>query len=121
MHEVLHLLQVLFLFNLLKDDLLAWLFAILGAFIIDLDHLPLIRRLGLKKFIYLRTKIEAKKARKYALHNFFMLGITLIGSIFILSQWTFYFGIFFLSAFLHLVIDLVYSSVLIGSLNQWFH
>ncbi|MEM5836503.1 MAG: hypothetical protein QW451_01870 [Candidatus Aenigmatarchaeota archaeon] len=119
-YEFLHVAQIMLLLKILGNDLIAWISAISGALMLDIDHLPLIKKFGLRKFIYLRTKVEAKKPRKYAFHNFFVLGATLIGSFLILNQWSFYFGIFFLSAFLHLIIDLVYAFVFLHTIEHWF-
>ena len=105
-HWIVHFLLVLLLYNLFSFNLKVLLVALVGTILMDVDHLPSLRKLGIKKYVYLRGVVEFGKPRKYFLHNLFTIAFLSGGCFLMLTQSTFYFGVLCLSMLLHLLWDL---------------
>lgn len=101
---ILHLTLVFIIIKVFNLDLMGSFVALIGGTIIDVDHLPYIKKHSLSGYLYLRTTL--KKHKRYILHNVFTIIICAALSLFILSAWSFYLGIFFISILAHLLLDI---------------
>jgi hypothetical protein len=104
----LHFLLIFLLIRFLNLNLAPSFSALCGGLLIDLDCLPSVKKTGLIGYLYLKTKVD-KKPRFYKLHNLISFVFSAIGSLFVLTDWTFVLGIFFLSMLLHLLLDFAFG------------
>jgi hypothetical protein len=77
----------------------------LFTFLIDVDHLQLIRKYEILGTLWLRATIEFKKPRRYFLHNIYLIAFLLISAL-ISYFLNFFAWKIFLAIFLHLSWDL---------------
>jgi hypothetical protein len=103
-HASLHLFFVILIYLLLRLDFVQLLLVLLASAAVDLDHLPFIRKKGVKYWVKVWGNHIIKS---YPLHNFTMIVIFSIGSLFAFDQQLFLIGICSLSAALHLIWDLI--------------
>jgi len=94
-------------------------FAVLGGVLIDTDHVPTLSKNGVRGYLYRRVVLDRYKPRKYKLHNFPVLFVSLTLSFFMLSSLTFYLGVFFLSMTVHLLFDLFEDVILYRTVSNW--
>ncbi|MEM5834489.1 MAG: hypothetical protein QXQ69_01410 [Candidatus Aenigmatarchaeota archaeon] len=111
-HWFIHFFLVFLLANFLNADFYSLLLIFFSSVFIDLDHLPILLKKGI------RGIITFEKPRKYLFHNFFFL--VFFASLSILPIY-FLLRLVFFSLFLHLIWDLV-EDVLIFRLGtkHWF-
>lgn len=103
-HGIVHLFLVGLLFIIFKLDLFGLLLVFFSSVLIDIDHLPFIKKKGVNYWIKVwRSHI----VKSYPLHNFLTLFIFSIGSLLIFDQDLFIIGVCFLSATLHLLWDFI--------------
>jgi len=111
-HGLIHLGIFFFTCSALGLNAFNFLVAFLGTIIIDIDHLSLVLRAGIKKYFRLRGTIELGKPRKYALHNIPILFSSIaLSLIFLIFQSLSLFA-FFLFIFLHLLFDFLEDAVI---------
>ncbi|MEM5802092.1 MAG: hypothetical protein QXQ18_01765 [Candidatus Aenigmatarchaeota archaeon] len=104
LHSLVHLATpflIAFIFNLNFENFLIVFFA---NFLIDLDHLYYFKKYGLKHWI--DTILKFSEAKKYPLHNLYLLMACFIGSLLLFFTQYFKIGLVFLSIFLHMLWDL---------------
>jgi hypothetical protein len=106
-HYIIHILLIFAMIKIFANDYLSIITLIFGAAIIMFDNLPEVRKIGIKKYFYLRSVLDNWKYRKYFLHTPVTLVISLTLSILTLAPMTFYFGLFFFSMSIHLLLDLI--------------
>lgn len=106
-HYIIHILLIYAMIRFLAQDFFSILSIILGSLVIIFDSLPTAKKIGIRKYLYLRSVMEDWKYRKYFLHTPITLVISLTLSLLLLSTLSFYFGLFFLSISLNLLADLV--------------
>jgi hypothetical protein len=111
-HGFIHLSIFLFTCFILRLNILNFFIALLGTAIVDLDHLPLILRTGIKKYFRLRGTVELGKPREYKLHNLPILFSSLVVSLLFYFSDNFISFVFFLSMFLHLLFDFLEDSAI---------
>jgi hypothetical protein len=104
-HWLFHFLPVILFYSLLKFSSSQLFVMLLSVVIIDVDHLPRIRKLSWKKWLKESTNFHIP--RKYCFHNFFSLFLFSILSLLILDQKYFLLGICSLLIGLHLLWDLL--------------
>ncbi|MDI6798911.1 MAG: hypothetical protein QMD12_02870 [Candidatus Aenigmarchaeota archaeon] len=103
-HGSAHLLFIALIYFVFKLSWLGLLLVFFSATIIDADHLPFIKRKGIKNWIRVwRSHIP----KSYPLHNFLTILIFFIASFLIFNKESFILGICSLSAALHLIWDFV--------------
>lgn len=103
--QTFHFLLIFIIIKFLNLGLNSALFALIGGIILDVDVIQHFKKIGIKGYIYVRRTIERRQARKYLFHNIFSILFSFIGAMLILNNLTFNIGIFFFSAFLHLISD----------------
>jgi inner membrane protein len=119
-HGFIHLSIFLFTCFILRLNILNFFIALLGTAIVDLDHLPLILRTGIKKYFRLRGTVELGKPREYKLHNLPILFSSLVVSLLFYFSDNFISFVFFLSMFLHLLFDFLEDSAIIRmGIKHW--
>jgi hypothetical protein len=104
-HWFVHLLLAFTLAALVASNFSEYFLIFLFTFLIDLDHMPLIRKHGIFGTIWLRAVTEFKKPRKYFMHNIYFVFL-----LFLLVLVSFHFKFFawkiFLAILIHLLWDL---------------
>jgi hypothetical protein len=115
-----HVLLVLAIYFALQLNTLNFFVLLLGTVLIDLDHLPLWFKNGIRGYLYLRNVKEVGKPRKYFLHNLVTLPTFLICSVLVFYQQYFVFGIFSLGAAAHLGWDFFEDVAIFKmDINHW--
>ena len=110
LHMAMHFVIAGLLYFAFQPDLstnLDYLLPILfGMVAIDLDHIPLWIKVGIRKYIRMRNYEERGKPRKYLLHNLLVIFIGIGGSLLVMIQTFRPYGLFFMSMTLHLLWDM---------------
>ena len=119
LHALIHAILVYLIIRGLRLDLIGAIFAIIGGFIVDVDHVPILLKRGVRGYIYLRTVLERNRPRKYKLHNVATILLSLTLSLLALSPLTFYVGVFFFSMLLHLIFDFFEDFLVYGVVENW--
>lgn len=104
-HASIHFLLPVAIAYFLRLDFFQFIIVLIGSIIIDLDHLPLLKKHGIGGLFYLRAVQEFGKPRRYTFHNFVTLVIFSLGSFLFLQPGLYMLGIFSLSIALHLLWD----------------
>jgi ABC-type phosphate transport system permease subunit len=107
LHYLIHISLIYAMIRFFAQDYFSILSIIMGSLVITFDSLPTAKKIGIRKYLYLRSVMEDWKYRKYFLHTPTVLVISLTLSLLSLSPLSFYFGLFFLSIALNLIADLV--------------
>jgi hypothetical protein len=108
-HGSVHLFLILLIYFLFRLDLTQLAVIFIAGAVVDIDHLPFIRQKGVKYW----AKVWGNHIIKsYPLHNFTMIAIFSIGSLFVLDSQLFIVGACSLSAALHLFWDLIEDAVI---------
>lgn len=107
LHALVHLSLALAIGYFLNLNFSGYLIALLATFLIDLDHISLIRKYGIKGSIYLRTVLEFSKPRKYPLHNIATIIVSGILTFTSFYHRFLFLGVVFLAVFLHMLWDLL--------------
>lgn len=119
-HIAVHLLMVIafyFAFQLNAFNLIALL---VGVALVDLDHLPLLFKKGIKSYFYLRGVKERGMPRKYFLHNLVVMPTFLICSVLVFYPQYFTFGIFSLGIASHSIWDFAEDVLIFRmGINHW--
>ena len=122
LHGIMHLLIVLLLYFSFSLNLFNFFLVLLATGIIDLDHIILIKKRGIRQGIKYWFKISwiSQKSQKYPLHNFLTLIIFSSSSFLIFHLNFFSMGIFCLSIALHLLWD-IFEDIFIFKVgvNHW--
>ena len=120
LHWIFHFVFLVLLIRFFNLDLMNSFVALVGTLIADMDHLPLVRRTGIRGYVYLRTVTEFRKPRKYPLHNILILFTSLLGSFLTFHPTYFTLGIFSLAFFLHTFLDFFEDVVIFKmSMGHW--
>ena len=119
-HVSVHILLIYLLYLSFNSNPLNLIVIFLGHSFIDLDHISVLRKHGIRKFFYLRTVLEFGKQRKYPLHNFYSLSISIIFVSFISSTQSFLLGLFALSILTHFLWDIFEDVVIFRmKIDHW--
>lgn len=102
-HSLFHLFLIAIIYFVFQLDLLGLVAVFLVSAFIDADHLPFLKRHGLRYWFKISWKTH--EPRKYPLHNFLTIVIFSAASFLVLSEKYFFIGILSLSAALHLWFD----------------
>lgn len=101
-HGFVHVFLVFLIFLVLKLDFPRAFLAFLASALVDVDHIPFIKRNGVKRWI----KVWSSHFHQaYPFHNFLSLILSSLLSFLVVLPETFIFGVCFLSVFLHLFWD----------------
>jgi hypothetical protein len=79
----------------------------LGTAVLDLDHVPLWLKVGVRGYLKLRSVEEFGKPRRYQLHNLMVFFVTLGGSLAVAVSEYFLIGLFFAAVVLHVAWDFI--------------
>lgn len=119
-HSSIHLLTILFVILFFRLDSVYMLIPLVGGLIIDADHLPLVRRHGIRKAFSMVVTHGFGKIRRYKLHNYVVILASLVFGLLVFFPEYFLIGVFSISLFFHLLWDLVEDAVLFRvKLNHW--
>jgi len=106
-HSSIHAFSSIAIAYFFELDLLQFLIVFTGSGIIDIDHLPLLRRHEIRGAFKKVVLQGFGKIRKYPLHNYAIVLVSALSSLLSLSADFFMAGLFSLAIFLHLLWDLV--------------
>jgi len=119
-HVFIHFLTSIALAYVFGLNLIQFLVAFIGAFIIDIDHLFLLKRYGIKGAFSKVILHGFGKIRKYPLHNYLVFILVVALALLVYQAGFFLIGIFSLAVFLHLLWDLLEDAVIFRvKLNHW--
>lgn len=105
-HIGVHLLLASLIYFLFRPNTIGLIVILLGTVLIDLDHLSLWFKHGIKGYLYLRAVTEFGKPRKFFLHNFYVIALTGISTFIFLYYQFLILGIIFVAIFIHELFDL---------------
>lgn len=108
-HASIHLFLVGIIFIAFQLSTSQLILVFLASAVVDADHLPFIKKKGIK---YYAKVWGSHIVKAYPLHNFLVLIISFMASLFILDPELFIVGICFLSAALHLLWDLLEDALI---------
>ena len=116
-HSLIHLLSIGVIFIVFQLNLQQLILIFLASAAIDADHLPFIKKKGVRYWMKVHGSHIIKS---YPLHNFLALIIFFIASLFVLDPELFIIGICSLSVALHLLWDLVEDAFVFGmGIKHW--
>jgi len=119
-HIAVHLMIILAIFYAFQLNALNFFVLLLGTAFVDLDHLPLWLKRGIRGYLYLRNVKELGKPRKYLLHNFVVMPTFLICSSLVFYPQYFIFGVFSLGIASHLLWDFAEDILIFKmGINHW--
>lgn len=120
LHSLAHLLiasAVCYFFSLPPLQCLLVFFV---SVIIDIDHLPLVVKYGVLGYLRLRSEEEFGKPRRYALHNVYVIQISIILSVILGFLGQMFVSIVLMSAVAHLAWDLFEDAkILKMKIDHW--
>jgi len=101
-HGFVHLFLIFLIFLVFRLEFFQVFLIFLASALVDLDHIPLIKKKGIKHWIKIWS---SHSSQIYPFHNFLSLILSFLLSFLLLSSKLFIVGICFLSVFLHLFWD----------------
>ena len=119
-HILIHFLLIGALTLFLGINMFNFFIIFSSSWILDLDHLSLLKKKGVKGYLILRSDTEFGKPRNYFLHNFVMLSVAILGSTLVLVPQFLILGVCFLSMASHLLWDIAEDALIFGmGINHW--
>lgn len=120
LHSLVHLLiasAVCYFFSLAPVQCLLVFFV---SVLIDIDHLPLVVKHGIPGYLKLRSGKEFGKPRKYALHNVYLIQISIVISVILAFIDQIFISIVLMSVVAHLAWDLFEDAkILKMKIDHW--
>jgi prepilin signal peptidase PulO-like enzyme (type II secretory pathway) len=119
-HMLIHFLFPFTVSYFFRISLLQFIIVLASAVIIDLDHLSLVKRYGIRGAFRKVVLKGFSKVRKYPLHNFAILTVSALSAFVFLYEGFFIAGMFSLAIFFHLIWDLLEDVVIFKvGIDHW--